>query len=155
MLPFDRFVKAVDNWAASDSSDEYFAQIGGGVYEPKHMQFQRMLSPPSFAEKVASAKLIVAHAGMGSVIMAAEAGKPVILFPRRFVLGEHTTDHQLHTVDWLKDRLGIYVALDEQELYRRIPEAVSHVATGDTLPRTAPVQFVARVREALVKLMAE
>ena len=108
-----------------------------------------MMTPGGFAAKVEEASLVVAHAGMGSVIMAAEAGKPVVLFPRRHALGEHTTDHQLDTVGWLKDRPGIHLALEVGDLSARIAAACQQIDPGQTLSKTAPDAFVARLREAL------
>lgn len=150
MLPFDRFVAAMDDWAAANPKEAVFAQIGGGTYEPRHMEYARMLTPGGFAAKVEEATLIVAHAGMGSVIMAAEAGKPIVLFPRRHALGEHTTDHQLDTVGWLKDRPGIHLAMEAEDLATRIATARHRTDPGQNLSKTAPAAFVARLREALV-----
>ena len=148
MLPFDRFIRVMDDWAAR-SGEQVFAQIGGGDYIPR-MPHARMLTPGQFANHVAKADLIVAHAGMGSVIMAAEAGKPIVLFPRRAALGEHTTDHQLHTVGWLKDRPGIFVAMDETALGATIERARSAAPGSQSMPTTAPADFVENVRRALL-----
>jgi UDP-N-acetylglucosamine transferase subunit ALG13 len=150
MLPFDRFVQVMDEWAERHPDEEIFAQIGGGPYEPKHMPFARMISPSEFRTYVEASNFVVAHAGMGSVIMAAEAGKPIILFPRRAALGEHTTDHQLHTANWLKSRPGIEVAMDEHELDALIASARFGGANVEVLSTTAPQDFVDRVRAALI-----
>lgn len=149
MLPFDRFITAMDDWAERHPEEQVFAQIGGGAYVPR-MPHARMLTPGEFANHVTNAKLIVAHAGMGSVIMGAEAGKPVVLFPRRAALQEHTTDHQLHTVGWLKDRPGIFVAMDESEIDAKIKEASDQTLGGQTMASTAPASFVANIRQALL-----
>ncbi len=36
-LPFDRLIRALDGWAASNGGVEVFAQIGRGEYEPSHI----------------------------------------------------------------------------------------------------------------------
>ncbi len=149
MLPFDRFITAMDNWADRHPEEEVFAQIGGGTYVPR-MPHARMLTPSEFTSHVANAKLIVAHAGMGSFITAAEAGKPVVLFPRRAALQEHTTDHQLHTVAWLKDRAGVFVAMDEAELDAKIESAANQVLGGQAMPTSAPAAFIENIRRALL-----
>ncbi|MBD8066800.1 glucuronosyltransferase [Devosia sp. PTR5] len=150
MLPFDRFIKAMDDWTGRHGEEEVFAQIGQGSYEPRHMRFERMLSPSQFKNFVLTSDLVVAHGGMGSVIMAAEAGKPILLFPRRASLGEHTTEHQLHTVNWLKERPGIHVVLDEAELDARIEAAQAMSLDGATLGTVAPAPFVERLRQAIL-----
>jgi UDP-N-acetylglucosamine transferase subunit ALG13 len=149
MLPFDRLVRVMDEWAEHHPGEKIFAQIGGGPYEPRHMPFARMISPSEFRANVQMSDFVVAHAGMGSVIMAAEAGKPIILFPRRAALGEHTTDHQLHTAKWLKGRPGIEIAMDEQQLDALIAKAQSSGADIEVLSTMAPDDFVDRIRAAL------
>lgn len=43
---------------------------------------------------VADADLVVAHAGIGSALLALEQGRCPVLLPRRHGFGEHTDDHQ-------------------------------------------------------------
>lgn len=116
MFPFDRLIAAMDQWAAGlgQSRGEVLAQIGAGSLEPCHMRWVRRLERAEFARTVAGADLVVAHAGMGSVITAGEYGKPIVLLPRRAAAGEHTNDHQIDTAGWLRRRPGIYVADAEQ-----------------------------------------
>ena len=92
------------------------AQIGDGGFEPGHMPWVRKLDRADYLRAVARAELIVAHAGMGTVITAGEHGKPIVLLPRRGPLGEHNNDHQADTAVWLGTRPGILVADDEAEL---------------------------------------
>jgi UDP-N-acetylglucosamine transferase subunit ALG13 len=149
MLPFDRFVSAMDDWADRHPEVEVFAQIGGGSYKPR-MPHASMMSPSEFSANVRKAELIVAHAGMGSVITSAEAGKSIVLFPRRASLGEHTTDHQLHTVQWLKERPGIYVAMETRDLDARIAQAIDEMKGTQSMGTTAPESFIRNIRKALL-----
>lgn len=66
MFGFDRLIKAMDFWAKKNSDISVFAQVGEGRYVPEHIRWTRLLSPPEFKATVASSRLIVAHAGMGS-----------------------------------------------------------------------------------------
>lgn len=114
-LPFDRLVKAVDDIALS-INDEIYGQIGAGKYEPRNFEFCRTMKPADFDKQFQRARVIVSHAGIGSILTARKFGKPIVIFPRRAVHGEHRNDHQLATCDHLKDRSGIYVAVDDGEL---------------------------------------
>lgn len=114
---FDRFVEAVDRWAAQHPGVELFCQIGGGDYEPRHMPFVRLLEPADYLKKVAECAFLVAHAGTGSILSASEAGKPIIVFPRHGKLKETRNDHQLATARWMTGKAGVYVAWDEPELH--------------------------------------
>jgi UDP-N-acetylglucosamine transferase subunit ALG13 len=150
MMPFDRLIRAMDMWAGSNPSREVFFQIGRGQYEPRHAPFKRMLPPTEFTDRVENAELIVAHAGMGSVIQAAQADKPIVLFPRRLDLEEHNTDHQLHTTGWLKDRQGIFVAMDDAELALRIEEAGKRQSSGMDIAPAASPELLGRLRSAIL-----
>ena len=68
-FPFDRLIKAVDEWAGKNN-ETAFAQIAEGDYLPKHMQWERFVDSTVYNEKVEQASLIVAHAGMGNIITA-------------------------------------------------------------------------------------
>ena len=117
-LPFDRLIRAVDGWCG-ECQVEAFAQIaepGPRGYVPSWMAWQNFLSPEEFDQKFAGADLVIAHAGMGSIISALVAGKPVVIMPRRVALNEHRNDHQMATAEKFKNRPGVYVAMDETEL---------------------------------------
>lgn len=52
------------------------------------------LAPDALSRLMRDADVVVAHAGIGSALMAFEAGKSPILVPRRKSHGEHVDDHQ-------------------------------------------------------------
>ena len=145
MFPFDRMIEALDAWAAGQQ-EEIVAQIGAGRFEPKHMAWVRKLDRPDYAAAIGRARLVVAHAGVGSVVSAGEQGKPIVVMPRRAALGEHTSDHQVETVGWLRGKPGIHVADSEAELPARIAAAAAEAAAGVRLGATADPAFIARIR---------
>jgi UDP-N-acetylglucosamine transferase subunit ALG13 len=152
VFPFDRMIRAADEWAASHPEWETLAQIGEGGYEPRHMPWTRRLDRDAYAAAAGRARLIVAHAGMGSVITAGQMAKPVVILPRRRALGEHNTDHQADTARWLRDRKGIYVAADETALGPCIDAALARPPDGiETLPPHAPRAFTDRLRAAILR----
>lgn len=153
MLPFDRLVRAVDRWAGEHAEEEVVAQIGErGEYEPKNMRWMRLAAPDEFAGMVDRSRLLVAHAGTGSFLLAAERARPIVLFPRRATFKEHTSDHQLQTARWLREKAGVYVAMTEDELPGAIAAALARPDVAvEAVPRYAPAAFVERIREALLK----
>jgi UDP-N-acetylglucosamine transferase subunit ALG13 len=147
MFPFDRLVRAMDGWAAAHPGAELLAQIGGGSYEPAHMRWQRRLERTEFDAAVRGARLVVAHAGVGSVVTARTFGTPAVVLPRRQALGEHTSDHQIETANWLRGKSGIHVADAETDLDARIAEAIADGAdAGEVIAQTADPAFIARIR---------
>jgi len=131
-LPFDRLIRALDGWAASNGGIEVFAQIGRGEYEPSHIGWTRDMDPQDFRGRMARCDTVVAHAGMGSIISAIELGKRVIVMPRRAALGEHRNEHQLATVARLAHLQGLEVVYEAGDL-------AAALARGRSLPtRSAP-----------------
>jgi UDP-N-acetylglucosamine transferase subunit ALG13 len=120
MLPFDRLIRAVDAWAGERRRGDVFAQIGDGRFEPRHMRWQRKLSPTEFTERVRESEAVVTHAGMGTILTAFDLGRPILIMPRRAELREVTNDHQLATARYFAADGRIAVAFDEAELHARL-----------------------------------
>lgn len=122
-LGFDRLIRCVDQWCATHPEVDAFAQIGAGEFEPTHMQWERNLDALAYAEKVEQATILVAHAGMGSLLTAIGVEKPLIMMPRKAEFGEHRNDHQLDAIDRVMRPMGVHVALIEEELVALLDRA--------------------------------
>lgn len=120
-LPFDRLIRAIDDWAGGNDVDA-FAQIGPSQYQPRNMRWTGFITPTDCRMRVLEAQLIVAHAGMGSILTAMECAKPIIIMPRRAELGEHRNDHQVATARKFSEMSlpGVTVAMDESDLVVRL-----------------------------------
>ena len=147
LLPFDRLIRAVDAAAPAFPGETFRAQVGHGAYQPRNMAFDQMLDARAFGEAMRSAKLIIAHVGMGSLISAAEAAKPIVVMPRRLAFDEISTDHQVATARRLGVRRGVYLAMDETELAGAIGQALSEGLEGEALMAQAPDAFLRRIIE--------
>ena len=121
-VAFDRLVRAVDGWAREAGRDDLFFQILDGDYEPKAGSFARSLPPAEFEERMRAADVLVSHAGMGTILRALELAKPILVLPRRAALGEQRNDHQLATARRLRETGRCHVAMDEDELLRRLDD---------------------------------
>jgi UDP-N-acetylglucosamine transferase subunit ALG13 len=119
-MPFDRLIEAVDQWALMRNRPDVFAQIGPSNLKPKMISVARFIEPQEFRMRVNQADLIVAHAGMGSIITALECGKPIIVMPRRGDLRETRNDHQLATAKYFEQSRQVIVAHDEKQLIERL-----------------------------------
>lgn len=116
-MPFDRLIVAMDKWAASLPIQlDVFAQTGASEYRPQTMRFRQSLTPEEYTKAVRACTLMVAHAGMGSVLTAMEIGRPLVLLPRRGALRETRDDHQVETAKWLLHHANVFVAMDEKAL---------------------------------------
>ncbi len=153
-LPFDRLVKAMDDWCGKTGYKDVVAQIivsEPDGYHPQHIDWVTHLAPSVYARTIKAADVIVAHAGMGSIITAMTHTKPIILLPRKAGLGEHRNDHQMATVERFRDRPGIYVANTEKEL----PALLERLINGDevgkfSIPEFADKELIAAIRGVVV-----
>lgn len=146
-MPFDRLVRAMDEWAAAHPDVAVEIQIGRGKYEPVHASFVRLMPVDRYRRRVADARLFVAHAGMGSIIAAIEAGKPLLMLPRLRVEGEHNTDHQLATAASIGARPGLHVAADATDLKARATMLLAdHGTPPSPIARFADQGFTDRIR---------
>jgi UDP-N-acetylglucosamine transferase subunit ALG13 len=121
-LPFDRLVRTLDDWATRRNREDVIAQVGASHYAAKTIECHAVMAPEVFRSMVERAELVVAHAGMGSIITAFELGKPIIVLPRLAALGEHRNDHQLATSRRMAIHPTLSVAADEHDLVRMLDE---------------------------------
>lgn len=121
-LPFDRLIRTVDAWAAEHTEHEVFAQTGPTEYRAQHLQTERFVPPHVFEKHSKEADLLITHAGTGSIFLALELCKPIIVMPRLAKHKEHRNDHQLATVERFQDLPGVNVAWDEHELRRLLDD---------------------------------
>jgi UDP-N-acetylglucosamine transferase subunit ALG13 len=126
-MPFDRLVRAVDQWAGRHGPVNVLAQIGRGRYRPRHVRHQGFLQPIEFRSVMRDARLIVAHAGMGSIITAMEYGKPMLVMPRRGDLAETRNDHQVATARKFLELGVVDVAMDEEEVITKLTHLADHL----------------------------
>jgi UDP-N-acetylglucosamine transferase subunit ALG13 len=133
-FPFDRLVRTVDEWAQRHGRTDVIAQVGDSNYKPRALKSFGFTEPAAFAELQEQAELLIAHAGMGSILNAMQFGKPIIVMPRDHLRGEHRNGHQLDTARRFKSVAGIHVAMDEVELtskldrFEAFPQAVESSA---------------------------
>ena len=114
------------------------------------MPWVRKLDQVEFARTVETAELVVAHAGMGSVITASQFHQPIVMLPRLKEAGEHTTDHQIATANWLRGKPGVFIADADADLGPRIAEALAAGAPAEPIfAPEAPEAFIARIRQCI------
>ncbi|HOF42031.1 MAG TPA: glycosyltransferase, partial [Candidatus Hydrogenedentes bacterium] len=156
-MPFDRLIAALDHWAETSKRTDIFAQIGESSFRPQHLRWTKFVNPDEFRELVETADVIVAHAGMGSVLTALELGKPIIVMPRRGALHETRNDHQVATARQLGNQGLATVAWDEYELLEKLDSQLEQVEAADKIPRNASnglcnalMEFISRSRSGIV-----
>ena len=118
--PFDRLVSAMDKIAAN-LNIEFIAQVSPrSSCLVRHMKCYSFLSPSEYEEIFNQAELVVAHAGIGTIISALVNQKPLIILPRQLKLKEHRSDHQMATVKHFSALGYVNVAQDIEDLERMV-----------------------------------
>ena len=142
--PFDRLVKAVDSWCAANTGKIVTAQITSrGNYRPQHMTFTGYMSESQYRAACRKADLLIAHAGMGSILTALDFAKPIVIMPRFGRLKETRNDHQIATAQQFRGRHGIFVADDETLITSAIDRARAESNSGERLPKFAEPRLIA------------
>lgn len=155
-LSFDRLVRAVDEWAeVAAPSCEIVAQVlppSQDPYVPRHFKPLARLSPADYAEVFSKARLVVSHAGMGTILTALTQGKHICIMPRQLKYNEHRNDHQLATVERLRDHPGLFRARDEEELPGCLDAAMRDLAASPNtgIDSFASSEFTNRICDFLL-----
>ena len=148
-LPFERLVAAVDEWAGrATPRPDVLAQVGAGRLDYPNMRCVRALDGSRYAEVIAQAELMIAHAGTGSILTALDRGVPVIVMPRDHRQAEHRDDHQSQTARQL-EKMGLAsVAWNASDLPELIEAALAR-SDEDRPSRQRSTELVDYIRSYL------
>lgn len=144
-MDFPRLIHAMD--IIAEASDERVViQTGMGKTLPKHCEHFDFMTRDKVLALQGEARLIICHAGIGSVIDALRLEKPIIVVPRLSKFGEHNNDHQLELAGAVEQRGWGKVILEIDSLAdacKNPPDAYTHyVSARDGL--------LGHIRETLV-----
>ncbi len=115
-LEFPRLVSSVDEWARG-KDENIIAQIGPDMCTYENMDTIDFVPPEQANSYFKQSELVIAHAGMGSIITACELQKNIIILPREFGLNEHRNNHQVATARKFSSLSNVHVAMDVNELH--------------------------------------
>jgi UDP-N-acetylglucosamine transferase subunit ALG13 len=93
-FPFDRLLRAVEALGAHEG---LVVQHGPSQVRPSHASCQPFMSFDELRSHMRSARVVVSHAGVGSMLVALACGKRPYVVPRRREFGETVDDHQLES----------------------------------------------------------
>jgi UDP-N-acetylglucosamine transferase subunit ALG13 len=144
-IPFDRLIRMVDEIAPQLNGEEIIAQSCNGDYVPVNFKTEQFIPPARFEQIMNQARLIIAHAGTGSIVGAMQRRKPIVVVPRKADLGEHRNDHQLATAQYLAKTSSLCVANSAHELL----QAVKNEPIPDPLPSAPSPQLISAIRSII------
>jgi UDP-N-acetylglucosamine transferase subunit ALG13 len=141
---FSRLVKEMDRFAAQ-ADEEVVMQIGATPYRPRAARWFACTTQEEMDTLCEQARIIVSHAGAGSILTALRHNKPLIVVPRQQKYGEVIDDHQLELAEALSQAGALLVAYETGELSARLK------ATDGFTPRVPNrSRLVEAVRQAVL-----
>jgi len=113
---FDRLIKKIDE-IAGKIDEEVIMQIGYTNYKPVNAEYFSFVD--SFEEILRlnrDSRVVVSHAGAGSIVTALKQRTPVIVVPRLKKYYEHMNDHQLEIAHAMSDDKNVTIVYDVESL---------------------------------------
>ena len=107
-------------------TDEIYAQIGNSTYKPRHYAYKDFMDKKEFDATIAKADLVIAHSGVGTIITAIHAKKPVVVFPRLAKYKEHVDDHQVQLLKQF-DEMNIICSCYEMDDLGKMVSELDHM----------------------------
>jgi UDP-N-acetylglucosamine transferase subunit ALG13 len=119
--PFDRLIRALGELPLTEG---IVAQRGISRLKPENVVSFDFMPLTQLINGIRSAKAVVTHAGIGSIMLALAAGRHPIVIPRLHRLNEAVDDHQLRFAQRLAELQLVTLVEDESELARVFVDAV-------------------------------
>jgi len=143
--PFDRLIRAMDEWAGATGRRDVIAQVGNGHYRPRHLDASPFMTPQQFRGHMNQASAVVAHAGTGTIIAALHYRKPLLVLPRLARLGETRNDHQIPTARYFAEAGYILAASDARDLIQKMQE-LEFFSPKEMVNHSASPELIQRLR---------
>jgi len=125
--PFTRLLDAVERLAPTLPAP-VVVQHGSTPFHPIVCEARPFVDMAEFERRIAEAKLVILHAGAGSLIHAIRAGRIPVVMPRRRRYDEVVDDHQVELASELERAGKIVVAMEPSELEAAIARALAEQA---------------------------
>lgn len=149
-LDFPRLIRKMDAIAAG-SGERIIVQTGLGNTFPAQCEHFAFKPREEVLELQRQARVIVCHAGIGSVLDALEVRRPIIVVPRLTKFREHMNDHQLDIAQAVARRRWGRMILDIDEL----PAACAAPPEAPQSYRPAKQRLVSAVRDMVERIAAK
>ena len=123
---FSRLLKVIDQEIEKGNiKEKVVVQAGYTKYESDRMEIFDLISQKEFEKYINKASLVITHGGVGSILSAIKANKPVIAAARLKRYKEHTNDHQKQIVKEF-ERLGYILELRDFSKLNKMIEKARH-----------------------------
>lgn len=143
-IPFDRLLLAI---AEFPTAEELIVQHGASTVRPAGAECIEFLGYDDFVELLRQARIVVTHAGVGSVITSLEHGRRPVVVPRRTFFGEAVDDHQMAFARRARERGLVTLVEDVDDLPSAIAEHDARAASVPAGRRAIEVELRSYLEE--------
>lgn len=123
-----RLLNGVEALAASGSfgDERIIAQSGNNPdFHPVRCENRTFLGMDEFNQVIQEARVVICHAGAGTLSSVLRTGKTPVVVPRRLKYNEVVDDHQIELLEAFAQRRLLVPAYEVEELPAAIREAVA------------------------------
>ena len=117
---FPRLLEAVEKL---NINEKIIAQTGSTDYKSDKIEIYKFLTQDEFNKYMKEARIVITHAGVGTIIYGLTIHKTMIVAPRLKKYGEHVNDHQLQILETFSKDGYIIPLEDFSKLNEKIEEA--------------------------------
>jgi len=149
--PFDRLVRAA---ATLDVEEPLIVQYGSSQVPHGPGQWVDFLSFDELADLAREARVVVSHAGVGSIMLVRRCGHRPVVVARRRALAEAVDDHQ-HVLARRLERAGLLTLVEREAALRgAVRMGTGVVSASDAVVIDGAQALGAEVRDVLAGLGA-
>ena len=138
-FPFDRLLRAV---SSLDAGERVVVQHGCSAVQPDGAECVDFLPMPDLAALVREARVVVTHAGVGSILLCLTNGRSPVVVPRLKRFGETVDDHQLECARRFA-QAGLVTVLEDPAL---LADALAGAGDGIVAPPSGDGELVRDLR---------
>ncbi|MBS3055449.1 MAG: beta-1,4-galactosyltransferase [Candidatus Aenigmarchaeota archaeon] len=114
---FNRLLRKIDELIENKAiKAKVVAQIGNSDYRPKNYTWYKFVGERKMQNLYKNSRLVIMHAGVGSIITSLGYKKPTIVVPRLEKFGEHINDHQLQIAKVFEHQHKVLACYDINDL---------------------------------------
>ena len=145
-FPFDRLLRAVDKLP---TREKLVVQHGVSEVRPAHAQCIPFMPQEALAQLVREARVVVTHAGVGSILLSLTNGKRPCVVPRLGRFGETVDDHQLDSARRFA-QAGLVTLVENPD---QLSDAIAFAEASLVAPSLGEAQLVGELRTYLQTIL--
>lgn len=118
-----KFPRLLDAIEKLNINEKIIAQIGSTEYNSSKMEIHKFISSEEFEKYMKEARIVITHAGVGTIISGLLLEKPMIVAARKKEYKEHVNNHQQQILETFSKE-GYLIALEDfSKLEKTLKEA--------------------------------